>query len=265
MSAVKEPHFFAPFEFKPQFDNFVAPILDPVEYQNLFRGSEGCKAVGEASPSYLCNPDTPARIRANIDDARIIVSLRNPVERAFSHYLMEFHRGRERLPFPEALTVDDARNPKGWGVSFQYIELSLYASQVNRYLEVFGKDRVLVLMFEDLVNVPEKVMKRVASFLGVNPSGFPSDTFVRAYNMFEASRGPISRRILNNRHVRLWSRRWLPKRIRLALRGNLLVESGARPELNDKIRKALAARFAPDLDRLQSILGQDIAALRENG
>src|SRR5262245_16436607 len=91
MPALKEPHYFADFELSPEFDNFMPVIRDQPAYQDLFRGSQGSTAVGEASPSYLCDPAAAARIKAAIPDAKIVISLRNPVDRAYSHYLMDLH------------------------------------------------------------------------------------------------------------------------------------------------------------------------------
>lgn len=265
MSPVKEPHFFAPFEYKSQFDNFVAPILDPGNYQRLFAGAHAGvhKAIGEASPSYLCNADTPARIKARIRNPRIVISLRNPVQRAFSHYLMEYHRGRETLPFREAIVADEARAEKGWGVSFQYVDLGLYSNQVKRYIDTFGRERVLVILFEDMTTDPQAVMSRVATFLGVDATAFPEQTFLEVHNKFEASRGLIARSILHSRVVRLWSRRLLPKSTRVALRNSFLVKPEDRPVLSDEMRMLLSARFADDVRQLERLLGEDLSKLQE--
>jgi hypothetical protein len=263
MSTLKQPHYFSSFKVKHQFDNFMPVIRQSRSYQELFVGSEPYKAVGEASPSYLCDPGAAIRIKSAIPHAKIIISLRNPVQRAYSHYLMEFHEGNETLPFREALEVDENRSEKGWGVSFQYIELGLYADQVEQYLNVFGPANVLVVLFEDFVRDTPAVMEQIASFLGIDPTQYPEDCFQRVHNPFEASRSEFARMILRCRPIRVTSKRLAPKKLRSAVRDRLLFKETQKPKMDDDIRQRLAQHFAPDLERLEQVLDRDLELLRE--
>ncbi len=74
-------------------------------------------------------------------DARIIISLRDPVERAYSHYLMHVREGIQSLSFYDALVEDMKRTDQAWAISHFYVGKGCYAKQVRRYLEVFGRDR----------------------------------------------------------------------------------------------------------------------------
>ena len=263
MSGLKEPHYFSSFAVKKQFDNFMPVIRDPGEYQDLFAGSESCKAVGDASPSYLCDRHAASRIKSAVPDAKIIISLRNPVQRAFSQYLMEYHEGNETESFAKALRKDELRPEKGWGVSFQYVDLGLYADQVERYLEVFGPKNVLVILFEDFVRDIPAAMLQIAGFLDIDPAGFPESAFVKAHNPFEESRGRIARLILRCRPVRVIAKKWFPQGLRTAVRDRFLFKETAKPKLDDNIRRELASRFEIDLSRLEQLLDRDLEALRE--
>jgi hypothetical protein len=263
MSTLKQPHYFSSFEVKQQFDNFMPVFRQARAYQELFFGSESYKAVGEASPSYLCDANAATRIKSAIPHAKIIISLRNPVQRAYSHYLMEFHEGNETLPFREALKVDENRNEKGWGISFQYVELGLYADQVERYLKVFDPANVLVVIFEDFVRDTEAVMQQIASFLDIDPNQYPEDCFQRVHNPFEASRNKFARMILRSRPIRVTSKRMVPQKLRTAVRDRLLFKETQKPRLDDDIRQRLAQHFVPDLERLEQILDRDLELLRE--
>jgi hypothetical protein len=265
MSTLKEPHYFSIFEVRPELDNFMTVIRDSHAYQELFLGSEGYKAVGEASPSYLCDAGAAMRIRSVIPDAKIIISLRNPVQRAYSHYLMEHHAGRETLQFDKALEADQSRGQKGWGVSFQYVELGLYADQVERYLNAFGRTKVLVILFEDLIRNTTLVMQDVAHFLGIDPSAYPKSAFDAVHFPFAASRGVFARTVLRSRPIRVWTKRWIPQKLRRAVRDHLLYHKSPKPKLEHEIRRTLAQRFAPDLRRLEQLLERDLGAIREDG
>lgn len=264
MSVRKEPHYFSRFRVDPAFDNFRLPIRDSREYQELFGGSGGYKAVGEASSSYLSDINAATRIRAEVPNAKIIISLRNPVQRAYSHYLMECREGREARSFQEALAADQARAEKGWGISVQYVELGLYSDQVERYIRLFGRSNVLIVLFEDLSRDTAAVMQEVARFLDIDPALFPESAFEAVYNPFAASRGVFARWILRLRPVRLWSRRWIPSALRRRVRDRLLFKSIQKPQLDTGVVRTLGECFATDLQKLERLLERDLGTLRQH-
>ena len=98
MPAVKEPHFFANINPDPD-QRHLFPAMDEGQYVRLFRGALHYRAIGEASPSYLVTKGAAERIKARVPNAKIIMLLRDPTERAFSHYLMDIRDGLQSLPF----------------------------------------------------------------------------------------------------------------------------------------------------------------------
>ena len=165
MCPVKEPHFFSPDAVqKPGTHQRVG---DWDGYLRLFAGATGEIAIGEASPSYLWDRQSPRLIREKIPDAKIIIVLRDPVDRAYSHYLADVRLGWQGMPFLEALQADADQLQKGWGISHLYLELGEYSEQVARYLETFGQDAVTVLLFDDLKRDAHSFISGVLQFLGV--------------------------------------------------------------------------------------------------
>jgi Sulfotransferase domain len=264
MSERKEPHYFSRFTVDPEFDNFRSPVRDPDEYRELFRGSEGYKAIGEASSSYLSDEHAAMSIKSEIPHAKIVISLRNPVQRAYSHYLMELREGREARSFQDALAADQARAERGWGVSAQYVELGLYSEQVRRYISIFGRSNVLIVLFEDLSRDTAAVMHQVAEFLNIDPTLFPESAFGTVFNPFEASRGAFARWILRLRPIRIWSRRWIPSTLRRWTRSHLLVKKTQKPQMDIDVMRSLAKRFVTDLQELERIVGRDLGKLRQD-
>lgn len=264
MSPLKEPHYFSSFLATPEHNNFDTVVRQADSYQQLFAGSQSFKAIGEASPSYLCDPEAANRIKLAIPDARIIISLRDPVQRAYSHYLMEHRQGRETRSFMEAVEEDRKSRNKGWGVSFQYIELGLYADQVARYLEVFDRRKVLVILFEDLSRDTRGVMGEVSCFLEIDPEGFNGSAFERTHNPYEESRGRVARLLLRSHAMRVFSKRWIPKSVRASVRRRFFFKTGVKPRLDGETARALSRYFEADLARLEHILGRDLGALRKS-
>jgi len=138
--------------------------------------------VGEASPSYVFHPLAPQRVRELLPEARLIALVRNPVDRAFSHYQHEVALGREELSFEDALAAEDDRlrgeeermraDPAyfshAWW-NYTYRARGLYAEQIERWLEVFPREQLLVLPSEDLGGDPDGTYARVLEFIGAGP------------------------------------------------------------------------------------------------
>lgn len=157
--------------------------------------------VGEASPSYLFHPLAPERVAALLPSVRLIALLRDPVDRALSHYNHEVSLGREPLPFEEALAQEDERTrgevermlvdpgyfSHAWW-NYTYRARGLYAEQLERWLAVVPRERLLVLTSDELLESPAPTYARVLEFLGAAPHelrGYPR-VFEREYEGMSA-------------------------------------------------------------------------------
>jgi Sulfotransferase domain len=156
--------------------------------------------VGEASPSYLFHPLAPERVARMLPDARLIALLRNPVDRAFSHYQHEVALGREQLSFEDALAREQERmdgelehmlrDPvyfsHAWW-NYTYVARGRYAQQLERWFAAFPREQVLVLLTDDLAADTAGTYRRVLDFLSVDPRGL--DSYPR---IFEREYGEMS-------------------------------------------------------------------------
>lgn len=138
--------------------------------------------TGEATPYYLAHPHAAQRVRQDLPDARLIVLLRNPVDRAYSHYQHEVASGIETLTFADALAREGDRlnselakikQDEGYlsfnYQHFSYLERGIYAEQIARWLEHFGREQLLILCSEEFSAQPARTFKRVIRFLGLRP------------------------------------------------------------------------------------------------
>jgi hypothetical protein len=144
-------------------------------------------AVGEASPSYLFHPLAAERVAALVPQARLIAILRNPVERAFSHYNHEVALGREPLAFEQAIEREGMRTrgevermladpgyfSHAWW-NHTYVARGLYAEQLEWWLAAFPRERLLVLTSEELSARPRETYAAVLRFLGLPPHALDS-------------------------------------------------------------------------------------------
>jgi Sulfotransferase domain len=165
VAAAKELHFF---------DNKFAEGVG--WYRRCFSEGErvdGHRTIsGEASPSYLFDPQVPDRMARIVPEARLIALLRNPVDRAYSHYQMEVGRGKEARSFEEA-TEEEMISVEGQGntvdVPHAYLKRGLYAEQLERFSFFADRERLLVIKSEDLFTRRLEVLERVWRFLRLPP------------------------------------------------------------------------------------------------
>lgn len=150
------------------------------------------KLVGEASPSYVFHPLGPARVQEVVPDARLVALVRNPVDRALSHYHHEVALGREPLSFEDALAAEDERlrgevdrmladpgyfSREWWGHTYK--ARGRYAEQLERWLAVFPAEQLLVVPSDDLSADPAGTHARVLEFLDARPHRL--DSYPRVY------------------------------------------------------------------------------------
>ncbi len=129
------------------------------------------KAIGVINPEYLFFPKACERIYKHLGpDIKIIIILRNPVERAYSHYMMNIRRGIENLSFEDALSEEKNRiTLSDYKKNYSYISRSLYSDQIKRFLKTFQKENFLFLSFEnDIIENRDLTLKKIEDFLEIN-------------------------------------------------------------------------------------------------
>jgi Sulfotransferase domain len=244
MSRLKEPHFFSPRFHRND------PI-DQESYLALFEGATTERWRGEASVTYFWDQATPGRIRAVSPEARIVISLRDPTERAYSSYW--FHRNylNERRTFAQAVddelaTRAEDRDPRA---SRMYVTRGFYTPALSRYLDTFGK-HVHVLFFEELVADVRAQVWGVFRFLEVDPSvadRLPNERRNPSY----APRSGIAARLES---LPRGLRRLVPSAIRARALGVLM--SSDKPTIEPEVRDRLDRLYAADRQEVEQLLGR---------
>ena len=173
----KEPDFFSDSEIQEQGLYYGSSRINTLsKYNSLFSSWIDEPIIGEASVSYLFYPDVPERIKLYNENSKIIIMLRNPIERAFSHYLMDYRLGLTSNSFEEEFDKKETLNFQ------QYFLLGNYFHQVKRYLNSFGKENVHIIWYSDFKENTANELNKVISFLGLN-TDFKLD-FNKIHNSF---------------------------------------------------------------------------------
>jgi Sulfotransferase domain len=239
MPALKEPNFFN--------DHWHRGVG---WYERLFAGAGAAVARGEASVRYTSfpnDPECPSRIAAVVPDVRLLFLAREPVDRIRSHYLHEVAALRERRPLERAVR----ENPI-------YLDRSRYAMQLERYLQHFPREQLLVLRAEDLFRAPLDVLPRVFTFLGLDPTWRPPGPARRDNETARRFQLPV----LVRHGVRLASEagvyrhvpRWAKESVRVVTqrRSRTMPEAHVSPALRAELR----AELDEDLRRLHQLTGE---------
>lgn len=241
MSPEKEPRFFSSRRALATSDEAQA-------YLALFAGARGERLRGEASPSYLSRKRAPAAIHSVSPQARIVISLREPVERTQSSFLSLVSDGVEKRTFAQAIADDLAgRRIPGHPV---YVKPALYAPGVARYLETFG-DQVHIMFFEHLVRDTAATMRELYRFLDVDDD-FAARLEPRAHNQF---RVPRTRAVKRLRPAAKVVRTLVPARAHERI-ADATTRAGEKPEPDADSVRALREAFAPDVSALRKLVGR---------
>lgn len=237
MAATKELHFF-----DRHFDRGLG------WYHDQFAGAALDQVTGEATPRYMSDARAVQRLAETVPEARLVAILRNPTDRAYSHYWMERARGRELLSFEDAIDAELARDDPD--VLPAYLSQGRYLRQLERLTERVSADRLLVLLFDDLCHDPTATFARLCRFLGVDDHVTPP-IVGRTVNSF------VSFRSLRLRRLTKLVPASLPA-VSRAL-GRLNARPGeAYPPLAASTRSRLVELFEPDNRALAQWLGRDL-------
>jgi len=159
----KETHFFDKDE---KYDKGIDFYLN--EYYSDIKNE---KIIGDITPGYMFFEDSVKRIYNTLgDNIKIIFMLRNPVERAYSHYWMSYRRTYESKSFEKGIELEQERIKKCYfnRSHFSYIERGYYARQIKRFLEFFPKENMKFVIFEDFINNTENSIEDILSFLNLD-------------------------------------------------------------------------------------------------
>jgi hypothetical protein len=256
MSPIKEPNFFS----SRGQENATDAVTDIGTYRDLFRGVSDEKAIGEASHSYLYEPRAAAEIRRQIPDAKLIAILRNPVDRAYSHFLHMVRSGKEpHDDFAQALREDGDDKAR----TFQdYVGRGLYYGQLKEYFGTFPRKQVRVFLYEDLSSMPVRTVQDAFRFLGVD-SSFPPDVSLPRNVSGYPKNKTLDGLLTGESRIKDAAKVYLPARLRWRLSKvfdgfksrNLAEPPPVRPE----VRSQLIDTYRADILRVQDLIQRDLS------
>lgn len=252
LSDPKELNFFSKKEleeqslyykdFKPKNEN---------EYLNHFKNLDTQhKIIGEASVSYLFYPEVVGRIHSFNPDSKIVILLRDPVARAWSHFLMDKRLGLVKKDLMEIFHSEKESDKLNFQ---QYFLLGNYASQVKKYLDLFGKKNVKILFTEELKNERNTITTKLYRFLGIQDFELVDET---KHNAYKEPKGFFLKKLYSISFIRKNINKVIPKSI--LKRGVNFFFNSTPPSLNEQDKILLKKYFYDDVCELEKLLSKDL-------
>jgi hypothetical protein len=241
MSPVKEPNYYT------DEDNLVPnAIRSRANYEQLFAGAKGERAIGEATVRYLNAIAGIDRIHADLPGVRLIVSLRQPADRAYSSYMSHLASGRE------ARSAEEALQPGSYP-----FETSFYYPRLRRYYDRFDREQIKVILFDDLAANPQNVLRDLFRFLDVD-DGFIVDTSVR-HNAGVAPRSRILTSLFQE-GLRVLRPLVPPALLSKGVATRLLRPTLRKPEpMSPVLRRRLTEQYRDDIIATSDLIGRDLS------
>jgi len=265
---LKEPNFFAlngvdlPLAGPGDQEWYDGSYVEDEAYRILFEEAQEYEASGEASPTYLHSKHAPQKIHEYIPDARLIAILRDPADRAFSHYRHFSESGLETESFEQALKDEKSRLEAGWFWP-RYIEAGRYHTQLSRYLEYFPEDQLKIYLFREFTGNTREVMQDVFQFLGVDPTRGPRQ-YVRRNVSGSPRLGIVEYVLSGGNPIAETAKKYLPNVVKDAA---IKIRNANKTEKNQSIgrkeRKMIIEELEGEIKRLEELIGRDLTTWKE--
>ena len=253
MSTIKEPDYFSNEFIEKQSLYYKKESIKSLnKYHSLYSDTKNL-IRGEASVSYLFYEKVPKKIFKYNSRSKVIIMLRNPSDRAYSHYLMDKRLGFVRESFENI--VHKKSTHKNSALFYQqYIELGQYAFQIKNYFDVFSKKNILIIDYDDFIYKSSEVMNKVCVFLNVENRSFSNTN--KVYNKYTNPSNKLVKVLYTFRFLREFIGNFFSESLKIKIQA-LFFTDEKKPTLNSEIQIFLKEYYKVELERLSKLLNQN--------
>jgi len=253
-SKLNEPYYFCKWDI-PEKYNRNSMITNIKKYLDLFKNVKNEIIVGEASSPYLSCPHAALEIKKAFPNSKILISIRNPIERAHSSYFSyQFMKPNEQNFMEMIKTHEKLINEKIFYID-SILESGFYTKNIIRFQKIFGKENVKIIIFEDYIKNTAQNLNSILNFLGINDQ----------INLTEQSKGSyrvpknfLSKILLNNKTFRKISTILIPTVMRQELGDKYFLKQVKKPKMLENERNYLRELYNDEVNELEKFLGKDL-------
>lgn len=257
LPSVKEPYYFVE-------DSIHQNRFDKQSYLQLYEDALPNQITGDFSPGYFISSEAASRIFKRNPAARIIIILREPVSRAFSDYLMYKQRGRTTLGFMDAIQQEINRIDRSETEDPFFVYTGCYGTHVQRFMDVFSRENILILFMEDLIKQPKILYANVCDFLEIEQVAMKESSLNKKSNQYVEARSFLLNNLLYAKPLKYLLGRVLPDSMKQSgrhVRQKLVYRAAKKPEMPCEIWTLLLPIFREEIGKLQELIGDDALRL----
>ena len=253
-SELNEPYYFCKWDVPENYQR-ESMITDMVKYLNLFKNVTSEEIVGEASSPYLSCPHAASEIKKAFPDSKILISIRNPIERAHSAYFSYQFMHPTKQNFMEMIKTHQKLIDEDIFFLDSILESGFYMENIIRFQNAFGKENVKIIIFEDYIKNTESVIKSILQFLGLNEEIHFVDQPKGSYRI---PKNFASKILLNNKSFRKLSTFLIPTLTRQRLGDKYFLKQTKKPEMSDNECKYLKELYYDEVMQLEKFIGKKL-------
>lgn len=263
---VKECNFFSEVDsldkevyLKPEKNKeyHMKIIRDEAVYFSLFQNSRDSQLKGEISPSYLWDKNAAERIFKHNPNAKLLISLRNPIERAHSHYLMNYQTGHDKESTFEAAIQAPKNNI--WGGGNMYLEMGMYYEQLKPYYDRFNPENIKVIVSEEWTRNNGEALNEVYTFLGLQ--AFDNHEVDMAHNAAKQIKNKGLLAFLRMENIKRPLKWLLPEKAKDKLKDRWFYKEGDKQCMDSRTYRQLEDHFREDISKTESLTGLDLSGI----
>ena len=254
VSKLNEPYYFCKWDLSNNFKR-ESMIRDEVKYLELFKDVKTEKVIGEATPSYLHSPNSAYKIKERFPDSKIIISIRNPIERAYSGYFSNEFMRKDNLSFKEMIDSHKKLIDENEFYIYNILEPGFFSKHIKRFQDNFTSDKIKVIVFEDYIKNTEKSIESILEFLELDTDFEFTEQPKRGYRI---PKNKISKLTLENKTIRKLSTFFIPTVTRQQIGERFMLKETEKPVMNLEERNYLKEIYEDDVKELEILLDKDL-------
>ena len=253
-SELNEPYYFCKWDVPEEY-NRNSMITNMKKYLDLFKNVKNEIIVGEASSPYLSCPHAALEIKKAFPNSKILISIRNPIERSHSAYFSyQFMKPNEQN-FMEMIKTHEKLITKKIFYIDSILESGFYTKSIIRFQETFGKENVKIIIFEDYIKNTNKNINSILNFLGINDK---MDLTEQSKGSYRVPKNFFSKILLDSKSFRKLSTILIPTVMRQKLGDKYFLNQVKKPEMLDNERNYLRELYNDEVNDLEKLLGKKL-------
>lgn len=254
ISELNEPYYFCKYDIPKDFRRS-SMIKDEEKYLELFKKAKNHKAIGEASSVYLHCPHAASEIKKTFPDSKIIISLRNPIERAHSNYFSYRFMNFDKHSFTEIIDEHEKQIKNEEFFIYNILEPGFFSKHIQIYQKYFSKDKIKIVIFEEYIKNTIPTIESILSFLGIDEKIIFHEQPKGAYRI---PKNIISKGIIENSIIRNISTRMIPTVTRQKIGDKFLLKQTSKPSMLPEENKRLKKIYESEVLELEKLLNRKL-------